>query len=491
MSITKKYFSIFLLIISNFLIIYVFYKSEIVWKGSKRDYYLIYYIISIILILFSIISFYISQKVIIYTKIVLLSVVFTLYSFETYLTFNSTKKMNTEKVDFSKNIKLYKDLTGKDYDTREMLKIYYDKKKENKDISVYVPWTKDIFEKINHSVNSKKNILGKDIYPLSAISNSQTIHCNENGYYSIYQSDRYGFNNPDSQWDKERIEYLLVGDSFAHGACVNRPNDIASVLRTLSNKDALNLGQAHTGPLKMYAMMREFLKPNVKNILWVSYEGNDYEDLYLELKSKILKNYLNNLNFTQNLKMKQNLVDQVAREQIKLAERFIKPESQKFEILDNNQELDPNNKNSTTLPTTAMGFKLNNTEKNSFESSLLKFIKIFKTRYLISNYHQNPYPEYSKILKLAKELAQKNKSNFYYVHIPEQGRFISNSLSNESYDKIKKIVEELDIKFIDIYKDVLLKETNPLRLYPFETKHHFTVEGYKKIAEYIYNFTSD
>ena len=55
---------------------------------------------------------------------------------------------------------------------------------------------------------------GYKIFPLSGISSSETISCNENGYYSIYQSDRYGFNNPDSEWDNKEIEYLLVGDSF-------------------------------------------------------------------------------------------------------------------------------------------------------------------------------------------------------------------------------------------------------------------------------------
>ena len=69
------------------------------------------------------------------------------------------------------------------------------------------------------------------LFPLSGQSNSETILCNENGYYSIYQSDRYGFNNPNEEWDKKEIEYLLVGDSFTHGACVNRPNDIGSQLR--------------------------------------------------------------------------------------------------------------------------------------------------------------------------------------------------------------------------------------------------------------------
>ena len=68
-----------------------------------------------------------------------------------------------------------------------------------------------------------------DLLPLAGTSNSETIHCNENGYYSIYQSDRFGFNNPDTEWDKEKLEYLLVGDSMLHGDCVNRPDDITSV----------------------------------------------------------------------------------------------------------------------------------------------------------------------------------------------------------------------------------------------------------------------
>ena len=143
------------------------------------------------------------------------------------------------------------------------------------------------------------------IYPLSGISNSETIYCKENGYFSIYQSDRYGFNNPDEEWDKKEIEYLLVGDSFTLGACVNRPNDIASVLRTLSNKHVLNLGYGSNGPLLEYAILREYLNSNVKKVIWIYY-ANDLKDLNTRIKDKTLLNYINNLNFTQNLKLKQN-----------------------------------------------------------------------------------------------------------------------------------------------------------------------------------------
>ena len=142
---------------------------------------------------------------------------------------------------------------------------------------------------------------------MSGIANSKTIHCNENGYYSIYESDRYGFNNPDNEWDQNEIEYLLVGDSFAHGACVNRPHDIASILRILSKKSVLNLGFSSNGPLMEYATLREYLNSNVKKVLWLFY-NNDIQNLESELSLNTqLKNYLKDLTFTQNLKLLQKM----------------------------------------------------------------------------------------------------------------------------------------------------------------------------------------
>ena len=32
--------------------------------------------------------------------------------------------------------------------------------------------------------------------------------------FQYFQSDRYGFNNPDKEWDSNEIELILVGDSF-------------------------------------------------------------------------------------------------------------------------------------------------------------------------------------------------------------------------------------------------------------------------------------
>ena len=87
---------------------------------------------------------------------------------------------------------------------------------------------------------------------------AKTIFCNENGYYAIYDSDRYGYNNPDKEWNSNQIHYLLIGDPFAQGACVNRPNDISSVLRGLTNKSVINLGFGGNGTLIQYGILREY-----------------------------------------------------------------------------------------------------------------------------------------------------------------------------------------------------------------------------------------
>ena len=78
------------------------------------------------------------------------------------------------------------------------------------------------------------------IIPLRGLSKSKTLHCKENGYYSIFESDRYGLNNPDDEWESDEIEFFLVGDSFTMGECVNRPYDFGSVLRKLSKRRRFN-----------------------------------------------------------------------------------------------------------------------------------------------------------------------------------------------------------------------------------------------------------
>ena len=435
MNFLKKIFSLTILIIPFLLLMYTFYRSEIYWDGGKRDYYLTYYFISLILIFFLVFTFFINQKIKEYLIIVGISLVVSLYLFEGYLTF--TFQTSLDATQYSKE-QLYEKQTGNKWDRRSRLKIYNDSKKTNNEIVIEV---------------GPRNYISKkySVIPLSGISNSKTIYCNENGYYSIYQSDRHGFNNPNSEWDKKEIEYLLVGDSYTQGGCVNRPNDIGSVLRSLSNKSVLNLGQAGNGPLVEYATLREYLSSNIKKVIWVYYEGNDLKNLEYEKKNNILVNYLSDLNFTQNLKSKQNETDDLAISLIKERGRGMGGERKKIEF------------------------------------KLLNFIKIYNSRQLISPV-PTPAPEFKKILQLTKELIDQNNSELYFVYLPKYVRY-KVIYDNTNYNKIKNIVTELNIPFIDIHNEVFKKEQNPLKLFPFEMNGHYNVEGYKKVAETIYKFT--
>ena len=296
MNVIRKIFSPSCLVISLLLLFYTFYKSEIYWNGTKSNYYLIYYIVLIVLVIFSIITFYLNNIIKEYLIISLISLFISLYLFEGYLLFAKKIDIEQSQNKFVKKKQLYEKETGNKYDERSKYEVYKDLKKTDKNIQLSVyPVT---------FINEQHKL-----YPFSGISNSKTIHCNENGYYSIYDSDRYGFNNPDKEWDQNEIEYLLVGDSFPHGACVNRPHDIASVLRILSKKTVLNLGFSANGPLITYGTLREYLNSNVKKVLWI-HNTNDIHDLERELTlNKQLKNYLKDLTFTQNLKLSQKEID--------------------------------------------------------------------------------------------------------------------------------------------------------------------------------------
>lgn len=249
---------------------------------------------------------------------------------------------------------------------------------------------------------------------------------------------------------------MLVGDSFTHGACVNRPNDIASVIRKKSKKTVLNLGYGGNGPLIELATLREYLNKNVKKILWIYYP-NDLPELNYEIKNKILINYLNDLNFSQNLKLRQKEIDQVA-----------------------------NN---------FLYWSLDREKKN------LRFFKLAEMRsklnfYLPPKYKPNkPEPkqfkEFKKILNIANNLSKKNNSKLYFIYLPEYFEFIKKDYDKNDLIKIKNILKELNIPIIDISEEIFKKEKNPLNLFPFKKFGHYNEEGYIKIGNKIYELTKD
>lgn len=309
----------------------------------------------------------------------------------------------------------------------------------------------------NYSI-SVPYIKHNDFFSLSGVSNSPTLFCKENEYFATYISDRFGFNNPDYEWNKKEIEYLIVGDSFVEGQCVNRPYDIASQLRKLTKKTVISLGVGERGPLGSYATVREYQPSKFKNLILFFTEHNDFDDLQNENKNTFLKKYYD-LNFSQNLKGNQKLVDDNIKIYIKNIE---------------NKKI--------------FGFM---SEYNHKE--ILNFLRLSKTRYLlrvfyskINNNNEKKEKEFLQIIKIFHEFALKNNAKFYIVFLPDyRNKTITNyQLSNKNI--VIKVAKQKNIKLIDLHKLLFEQEKNLESLYPPTYPGHFSHYGYKKIAEVIY-----
>ena len=380
-----------------------------------------------------------------YVLIFLLSILFSLYSFEFYLNY-------LENIPLKKKIKIYKKETGKNFETRNKIEVFLELKKKNSNLtSTIIP---------RHYITSKK----KDLLPLSGLSSTQTLHCNENGYYSIFKSDRYGFNNPDNEWNKNKIDFFIVGDSFAMGECVNRPHDFGSVFREKFNKVSLNLGYYSNGPLIQYAVLREYLDKRVKNILWMYYEGNDLQDMVDSYNnSKILKLYLNDLKYSQNLTSKQNELDNLHKFNIKQQLEYYKERIKK---------------------------------KNKYK--ILRFVRLEKTKKQIKQkispekekiFSKNDYSKFENILNLSKEIAIENGSNLHFIYLPSYKRLkgLSSIKENDQKKKIISIINKLGIHLIDIENEILSNKINILDIFPFGMYGHYNIKGYRIVSNIIYN----
>lgn len=151
--------------------------------------------------------------------------------------------------------------------------------------------------------------------PLTSVALTKSVYCNESGTWLVFDSDRYGFNNPDRLWDQP-ADTVLIGDSFAQGACVPTDNSVAGALRA-NGISALSLGVAGTGPLIQLGVLKEYaVLKRPAHVYWLFYEGNDiHTNLVLERRSKWLRQYLQP-RFTADLAKRQAETDTFLRQQV-------------------------------------------------------------------------------------------------------------------------------------------------------------------------------
>ena len=431
------------------LLIYTFYRSEIIFNGNEHKAYFGYYLISLTGILFFTIVLMLSANVRANIITLCVSIFFGVYLIEAGFTFIG---LNHQYLD---DLKRYSESRkqGLNYDMRTKREVLEDLIEQGEDAvptvhgSAILAHIKTNNQDFNH------------IFPLGGVSNKTTVYNNESGKFMIYKSDRYGFNNPDNQWDSKPVEWLLLGDSFTHGSAVQPGQEIAGQLRSITSKHAISLGIGGNGPLLEYASLVEYgkkLKP--KKILWIYYEWNDFEDLQDEKVNPLLLQYMKD-GFSQNLINRQKEID------IKL-EQFISQAEHKFNT------------------------KLYKT----------RWIRLYSIRSFLSYYFSNNNYDYTnfdnididaddsmfyKILNKAKEEVAVWEGELYFVYLPAYWRYKNNPIPHDRFRKkaeVIDLVKQLDIPIIDIHQEVFANHPDALSLFPFRSDAHFTSEGYRKVS---------
>jgi hypothetical protein len=340
---------------------------------------------------------------------------------------------------------------GVDFDKRNRFEIILDSKKHGLNL---VPYFSPYYLMKQESSADD----GNEIFPLSGLSNSLLIYCNESGEYSQYLSDRYGFNNSDVIHDSN-IDVVLIGDSFVQGACVNNEYNIATQLKK-NGKSVISLGAGGTGPLIQNAIFREYGDIRSKNVIWFFYEGNDMNNIISEQKVPFLKRYLNSNTFN-NLKGRQPILDEMVKQFI--LEQYEAKKKKSLIVALKKSELEKF--------VTLYNFR-----------SLVKRVFLGKKNKVLENYNKEIHTLIS-ILQKVKQKVEKSGGNFYFVYLPSYSRIFDLGNVFPQKDKLIMMVQDKDIEVIDVYNDVFKDYNNPKKLFPFGLNGHYTPLGYKLLSQ--------
>jgi hypothetical protein len=465
--------------VSVVLLIYTHYKSYFVFDNKRLSIYIIYYVIFSSGILFCSILFFLKDTFKENILVSLTTFIFIAYISESFFLFYKYKDLSDIQISEKRRLERAKIILEKyniEVEKRSILEFQRDEKKKGNDLSLLItPYRMIQSEGIKNFSWKEGSDKPKRIYPLAGVSNKLTIGGAETGEYNVYLSDRYGFNNPDSEWD-EKGHIILIGDSAVHAAYIPWEDGWAGNIKKLTNKPTLALGIGNNGPLLDLAILKEYAKKvKPKIIFWVYVEENDLVEVKEEIKSKILSQYLNK-NFTQNLLENQSLIEE------------------NYNLFLNYKINEKENNNKSV----GNAFSVDNKK----DYNLISFIKLINLRQFLFNdamqmikgsITKKDLSNFKKILQEAKDTTKSFNSKFFFVYLPATTRYIDSYeyiLKDNGYyrDEVLKIVKELEIPIIDLWELYFKDLNDPLSTLSFRMHSHYNKETIKKASEILVEF---
>lgn len=291
---------------------------------------------------------------------------------------------------------------------------------------------------------------GERYVPLSGVATATTVYCNETGTWSVYFSDERGFNNPPGLHDaSQRADIVLVGDSFVHGACVQKGEDVVSHLRRrFPDQKIVNLGYGGYGPISKLGSLEEFAKRlRPKHVVWVFFSGNDLTDLKDELTSDILTRYLGD-GFRQGLYEKHPDIDPAIRAYIMM------------------REARDQGRRVRAVPFSPMSAVKLNAVRTMLE---------MKPR-------PDPHRRFRTALSLAKAKVEGWGGQLHFVYVPHFP-YETDGVRERRPD-VLAVVRQLEIPIID-FKPVIDAAPDVSKWYPLPGGGHLNAAGYGRLAEHV------
>ncbi|RKZ48875.1 MAG: hypothetical protein DRR16_25600 [Candidatus Parabeggiatoa sp. nov. 3] len=386
-----------------------------------------------------------------------LSIVFVVYLVEIVLFFVSPPLYERERVHLQLAQKM-----GMSFDTRTKQEVIDDLKKRSVDA---VPF---VYPSLHVSSNGLE-IEGQRIFPLGGISQKTTVLCNENGEWAIYESDEHGFNNPTGLFE-EGIDLLFVGDSFAHGDCVKQGESIVGKMRRMSGMRVISLGSGASGPLIEFASLKEYGQPlKPKYVLWMYSEGTDQWDFKQEQQSPLLLKYRDS-QFSQHLISRQSEIDSLLSQDVQKKSEKKRQEQKTIHI-----------------------------------RQLFKIVRLLHLRHKFkpsippwttpSAPSAQTWLLFTELLEKAQNFTSSWGGQLYFVYVPTWARYAyAKDVEPASFhhrNRVLSIVKELNIPIIDIHEKVFAVHSDPMSLYPFRVKGHYTNEGNHLVAQAIHAYLKE
>ena len=314
------------------------------------------------------------------------------------------------------------------------------------------------------------------IYPLSGLSKTLTVYCNEGGFWSTFVSDEHGFNNPENLYQKDLIDAVLVGDSYVEGACVEQDQTIAAHLRS-QGVSALSFGKGSNGPLTQLATLKEYgVQLHPKVVFWF-YATNDLSDLRKEQNVEFLRNYLSEPTYSQKLYFRQTDIDRAVK-------RFVGSEMEK-QAVSNIVKQKVAQKRSVEQRERVATFH---------SSSLIRMLKLYNLRLLLgltpnSASSQSEVSKltkgvqlFSEVLFAAKEYTSNWGGTLVFVYLAPYERYSTLSSHSEK-EEILSVVERLAIPLVDSHEVSFSRQADPKAMFPLGLNGHYNGTGYKVLAE--------